>query len=179
MVITFIGYRGSGKSTLAQIVASRLGWECVDADREIESRAGKTIREIFADSGESEFRKWERAVMSDLLNQNQIVIAAGGGAILNEQTRAEMKAAGPVVWLNASAPTLWNRIQGDSQTTDSRPNLTNDGGFAEVERLLAKREPLYRDCASMEIDVESSDIEQLADSISQALRNELPEGTSR
>ena len=80
MAITLIGYRGCGKSTVGELLAARLGWEFVDADAVIEQRAGKTIREIFEDSGEPEFRRIERDVMSELLQRAELVIAAGGGA---------------------------------------------------------------------------------------------------
>jgi shikimate kinase len=177
MVITLIGYRGSGKSALSENLAKRIGWKSVDADLEIERQAGRSIREIFADSGEETFRKLEREVMVELLQRDRTLIAAGGGAILNEETRNEMKQAGPVVWLNGSAEILWKRIHGDAQTTDRRPNLTDKGGIAEVETLLAQREPLYRECASVIIETDSRTLDELADSILAALREELPEGT--
>ena len=177
MVITLIGYRGSGKSALSEILAKRIGWKSVDADLEIERQTGRSIREIFADSGEETFRKLERAVMAELLQRDRTLIAAGGGAILNEQTRDEIKQAGPVVWLNGSAETLWNRIHGDTQTADRRPNLTDQGGIAEVETLLTQREPLYRECASVIIETDSQSLNELAESILAALREQLPEGT--
>ncbi|HEX6984200.1 MAG TPA: shikimate kinase, partial [Planctomycetaceae bacterium] len=81
MALTFIGYRGSGKSTVGAAVAARLGRPFADADAEIERRAGRTIREIFATDGEPHFRALEREVMADLLSRDDLVIAAGGGAV--------------------------------------------------------------------------------------------------
>src|SRR5690606_11721900 len=90
MVITLIGYRGTGKSTVARALGARLGWAAVDADDDIEARAGKSIERIFAEDGEAGFRRLERETMHRLLSEgNQRVIAAGGGAVLDEQTRGE------------------------------------------------------------------------------------------
>ena len=151
MIITLIGYRGTGKSSVAQPLAARLGWKAVDADVELEARTGRTIREIFAQDGESEFRRLERQVLVELLKQTRLVLAAGGGAILNGKTRDDLKSAGPVIWLNASAATIEHRLYGDATTADRRPDLTAQGGRSEVELLLTQRQPLYAACASLEI----------------------------
>ncbi len=165
MVITLIGYRGSGKSTLAAPLAERLGWDWIDADVEIERRAGKTIREIFKDSGEPAFRQWERDVLADLLSRSNLVVAAGGGAILDPATRESMRSAGLVVWLKASLETLAARIESDPTTAARRPNLTAAGGLGEIEKLLARREPLYRQCAHRILEVDEGDPETLARTI--------------
>src|SRR5512144_1080339 len=102
MIITLIGTRGTGKSTIAPLLAARLGWEWIDADIELERRAGKSIREIFATEGEPAFRTLERQTLVDLLKRDRLVIAAGGGAILNPDTRRDVQSAGPVVWLQAT-----------------------------------------------------------------------------
>lgn len=165
MVITLIGYRGTGKSTLAAPLARRLGWEWIDADVELERRAGRSIKEIFATDGEPEFRRLERELLTELLQRDQLVIAAGGGAILNEATRAEMQAAGPVIWLRASAETIERRLATDPTTGQRRPNLTSSGGRDEIERLLAIREPLYRQCASITLDSDKLAAEQLVEQV--------------
>ena len=89
-VMTLIGYRGSGKSSVAAPLAERHGFNWLDADDEIERVAGKSIAQIFADEGESHFRQIEREVMQNLLQRDKLIIAAGGGAILNAETRREM-----------------------------------------------------------------------------------------
>lgn len=154
MIITLIGYRGTGKTTLARPLAERLGWTAIDADVELERRAGRTIREIFATDGEPEFRRLERETLVDLLKRDRLIIAAGGGAILNPQTRADFRAAGPVIWLKASTDTIEQRLFGDATTRERRPNLTASGGRAEIEQLLAIREPLYRECAQLILDTD-------------------------
>ncbi len=165
MVITLIGYRGSGKTTVARPLAERLGWNWVDADTEIERTAGRTIREIFAQQGEPAFRELERQVMAELLGRDRLVIAAGGGAILNPETRARVRQAGPVIWLQASLQTLQSRIQQDATTAERRPNLTNAGGLTEIAQVLAIREPLYRECATLTIDTDVTPIPDLVDQI--------------
>ena len=167
-VVTLIGYRGSGKSTVAPLLARRLGWDWIDSDVEIERRAGRTIREIFADLGEAGFRRQEHDVLQELLAREQLVIAAGGGAILNDATRARMKSSGPVVWLRASMETLAARIAGDATTADRRPNLAG-GGPAEITAMLAVRTPLYQETASLVVDVDARPPALLVDEIRQAL----------
>ncbi len=165
MVITLIGYRGSGKSTVARPLAERLGWDWIDADTVIEQSAGRTIKEIFAAEGEPGFRERERQVMADLLGRQNLVVAAGGGAILNPETRRLVRLAGPVVWLQASVETLQARIQDDVTTAQRRPNLTSQGGLAEIAAVLAVREPLYRECASLMIDTDRHTIDEVVDQI--------------
>jgi shikimate kinase len=165
MVITLIGYRGSGKTTLAAPLANLLACDWIDADVEIERRAGKTIREIFEEDGEPAFRQWESEVIAEWLMQPNLVLAAGGGAILDPSTRAKMRNAGMVVWLRASLDTLIERIEGDPTTSARRPHLTALGLRAEIESLLAKREPLYRECAHYALDVERDSPEALAQKI--------------
>jgi len=165
MVITLIGYRGTGKSTLAAPLAQRLGLEWLDADVELERRAGRSIQQIFATHGEPEFRRLERELLSELLRRDRLVLAAGGGAIGNSATRADLKAAGPVIWLQASADTIEHRLATDPTTGQRRPNLTSSGGRSEIERLLALREPLYRECATITLDTDSASTEQLIDEL--------------
>ncbi|MFM8290018.1 MAG: shikimate kinase [Planctomycetaceae bacterium] len=164
MIVTLIGYRGSGKSTLAPELSRRLGCPALDADVLLEQRAGMTIREIFDREGEPGFRRRETALLADLLTGPPCVLAAGGGAVLNAETRTRMRAAGPVVWLQAPVQTLAQRIAGDPSTAGRRPNLAG-GGEAEIVQLLAAREPLYRECATLALSVEGQSVTELADQV--------------
>jgi shikimate kinase len=167
MLITLIGYRGSGKSTVAEALAARLGWDWIDVDRVVEESAGQTIREIFAAEGESGFRRRERETIAGLLKRDNFVLAAGGGAILNADSRREMQAAGPVVWLQASVNVLEARIAADPATAERRPNLAG-GGTNEIARLLAEREPLYRECASHTIYTDNLSVAEIVERIAVA-----------
>lgn len=161
MIVTLIGYRGCGKSSVAPQLAARLGLRAVDADEVIELRAGVSIREIFEQQGEPEFRRLERAVLAELLSQQNLVIAAGGGAILDADTRAEMRAAGPVVWLQAPVEILSKRIGADTTTRARRPSLTDLGIQNEIEQLLKIREPLYRETATFVVDTADRSIDEI------------------
>jgi shikimate kinase len=173
MVLTLIGYRGSGKSTVARALATRLGWDWIDADTVIEESAGRTIREIFAAEGETGFRRREREALAGLLKRDRLVLAAGGGAILNADTRREMESAGPVVWLQASVDVLAARIAADATTVERRPNLAG-GGTDEIARLLAEREPLYRQCASHTIYTDNLSVAEIVERIAVAAGPRMP-----
>jgi shikimate kinase len=152
--VVLIGYRGTGKTTVARLLALKLGWDWVDADVEIELRAGKSIASIFAEDGEPMFRMLESQVLADLLRRDKTVLAAGGGAVIKDGNRQALGTAGRVIWLKAAVPTILARVGADQTTVARRPNLTTAGGETEVVRMLAEREPLYRQCAHLEVDTE-------------------------
>jgi shikimate kinase len=171
-VLFLIGYRGTGKTTVARLLAAALGWEAVDADAELEARCGKSIRQVFAEEGETAFRNHEEAVLVNLCGRNRVVVATGGGVVLRESNRQRMREAGRVVWLTADMDTICTRIGQDATTTDRRPALTPGAGAgsrAEVEELLRVREPLYRTCADLMIDTTSRTPEEVARALLQAL----------
>ena len=162
MVITLIGYRGCGKSSIAPRLAKRLEWNWIDSDRVIEERAGCCIRQIFENEGEVGFRKRESDIIAELLQQDCLVLASGGGAILAEENRIRMKAAGPVVWLHASIEALAKRLSRDRFAGENRPSLTGRPIAEEVAEVMAIREPLYRECATIVVDSEREWPEQVA-----------------
>ncbi|APZ96856.1 shikimate kinase [Fuerstiella marisgermanici] len=176
MVVTLIGYRGCGKSSVGPLLARQLGCDCVDSDDQIEARAGKSIREIFATDGVDEFRRLETEVLTDLIAQDNIVIAAGGGAILAEVNRQRIQAAGPVVWLRATVETLAARICGDGTTADRRPSLTGKSVEVEVAEVLKARLPLYESTSSIIVDSDMATPQELADEIFSRLPSDAAEG---
>lgn len=163
--IVLIGYRGTGKTTVARLLSERLGYRWLDADVELEARAGKSIAQIFADDGEQAFRSLEAQVLAEALHGSSLVIAAGGGVVLRDDNRELLRRTGSVIWLEASPETLYQRIQADKSTSARRPNLTTAGGLAEVREMLALREPLYRECAKLRIDAERHPPEAVVDAI--------------
>lgn len=169
MIITLVGYRGTGKSSLAPTLAARLGWTWIDADTEIERRAGRCIRDIFSELGEAEFRRIEREVMADLLSGDDLVLAAGGGAVLNPETRRLMSSAGPVIWLRASVDTILARTQTDSGSLERRPPLTANDPRREVETLLSVREPLYREVATFAVETDDRTPGEIVDEVCRRL----------
>ncbi len=139
LVIT--GFMGTGKTTVGQAVAARLGRPFVDMDAEIERRAGKPIARIFAEDGEAAFRRWEASICAELGLQRGLVIATGGGALVNPLNRAQMLRNGTVVCLWCEIEELLRRL--DSQDNE-RPLLEGANLRAHVEQLLAARRPAYQ-----------------------------------
>jgi shikimate kinase len=164
-VLSLIGYRGTGKSTVGMRLARRLNWGWIDADNELERRAGRSIKEIFATDGEPYFRDLERQVIADLIRRQNLVLSTGGGAILNADTRRDLRMAGPVIWLKASIQTIASRILQDKSTASRRPNLTARGGVTEIRDLLAIREPLYLEAATITVDTEGLRLGQVVTAI--------------
>ena len=165
MVITLIGFRGVGKSSVAPQLAARLGWDWIDSDAEIVTRAGKSIPAIFAEEGEPAFRAIEADVMNDLLHRERLIVAAGGGAVLNERTRQRTQEAGPVVWLQASLETIWARIAETLTVSGNRPALTDRDARSEVEMLLEQREPIYTAAASIVVATDDRSVAAIVDDI--------------
>ena len=137
--VALIGMMGAGKSSVGRRLARRLGAPFRDADSEIEAAAGCTVSEIFARFGEAEFRDGERRVILRLLALPPLVLATGGGAILDSATRAGLAENAISVWLRAPIDLLVARVK----RRDTRPLLKGDNAREKLERLLAEREPLY------------------------------------
>jgi len=169
MNIVLIGYRATGKTTVARLLAERLGWEWIDADVEIEHRAGKAIARIFAEDGEPAFRELEARVIGDLCGHQRLVLAAGGGAPLRSESRQVMRQQGKVIWLVAGAETILRRMSADATTAARRPSLTGKGPLEEIVQLLAAREPIYRESAHLQIDTEEKTPAQIVAEILEQL----------
>jgi len=127
----------------------------------IETRHGSTIRSIFEREGEAGFRAAESAVLQELSRRGHQVIATGGGVVLAAHNRAILRATGRTAWLIADAETLWQRISTDETSAERRPKLTV-GGPREVEELLHRREPFYRECADCTVDTAGRSPEEIA-----------------
>ncbi len=169
-ILLLIGYRGVGKTTVAQRLALELGWDWIDADDEVELLAGRSIAAIFENDGEAAFRALESLVVRNLASRERVVVALGGGAVLDPKNREAMalataEGAGRVVWLRGSAEQLWRRIQADASTAARRPNLTATGGISEITAMLQRRGPLYRECAHIIVDTDHKTPGQVADEI--------------
>lgn len=162
--IVLVGLMGAGKTSVGRRLAEKLGIAFVDADHEIETAAGKTIPEIFADHGEAYFREGERRVISRLLQAGAQVLATGGGAYMNDETRAGIKEHGVSVWLRADLPLLMKRVM----KRPGRPLLQNDDPEAVMRGLVEKRYPVY---AEADVTVESRDVQhgQMVNDVIRAL----------
>jgi shikimate kinase len=138
--VVLVGMMGAGKSSIGRRLAQRLGLAFVDADAEIEAAAGMTIAEIFASYGEPDFRSGEARVIARLLDQGHQVLATGGGAFMNPETRAGIRAKGVSVWLKADFEVLMRRVK--RRATADRPMLQGDPA-QRVRELMQQRYPLY------------------------------------
>jgi shikimate kinase len=150
--IVLIGMMGVGKSSIGRRLGARLGIPFVDADAEIESAAGMSITDIFARHGEAAFRSGEARVIARLIAGGPQVLATGGGAVMNEATRALIKQRGVSIWLSAELDLLMRRI---SKRKAERPMLQTDDPAATSRELLATRGPIY---AQADITVQSRDV---------------------
>lgn len=162
--IVLVGLMGAGKTSVGRRLAEKLGIPFVDADHEIEAAAGKTIKEIFADHGEPYFREGERRVIQRLIGNGAQVLATGGGAYMNEETRQRIQESGISVWLRASLPVLMKRVM----KRQDRPLLQNDDPEAVMRGLIDKRYPVY---ATAHVTVESRDVQhgQMVNDVIRAL----------
>jgi shikimate kinase len=138
--VVLVGMMGSGKSSVGKRLASRLGLSFIDADAEIEAAAGMPIDEIFSQRGETEFRDGERRVIARVLaTRSPLVLATGGGAWMNAETRQRIAEAGISIWLRADFDVLMRRVRKRS----NRPLLRTADPDATMRRLLELREPIY------------------------------------
>ena len=134
-----VGLMGAGKSTVGRRLAMRLGLPFVDADAEIEAAAGMSIPDIFDRFGEPYFRDGERRVIARLMDGEKRVIATGGGAFIDEQTRGAILATGFAVWLDAQPSVLADRVS----RRDTRPLLRGKDPLEVLEDLARVRNPFY------------------------------------
>src|SRR6202042_766083 len=138
--IVLVGMMGVGKSSIGRRLAARLGVPFVDADSEIETAAGMSIPDIFARHGEAYFRNGEARVIARLLESGPQVLASGGGAVMNADTRAAIKTKGVSIWLKAGFEALMRRIA-NPKNEGSMPQT--DEPAETLRQLLITREPFY------------------------------------
>lgn len=137
--VALVGLIGAGKSTVGRRLADRLGRSFFDSDNEIEKAAGLSVADIFSLHGEEEFRRGEHQVLKRLLDLKPHVLATGGGAYLNEETRKLMREKAVTVWLNADLETLWKRVS----RRNHRPLLRRPDAKEVLSNLFDERRPIY------------------------------------
>ena len=153
--VILVGPMGAGKSSIGARLAALCGLRLLDADREIERAAGATVAEIFAREGEAGFRSRERAVLASLLRDDGILLATGGGCVLDAGNRALLRERGFVVHLHASVERQLSRLAGD----DTRPLLARPDREAVLRELAAARAPYYAEVADLVFDTDGLDTE--------------------
>ncbi len=148
--IALVGLMGAGKSSIGRRLAETIHLPFADSDDEIELAAGLSISDIFSIHGEAEFRRVEQRVIERLITGPQMILATGGGAFMNDDTRALLKKHAVTVWLRADLETLWRRVS----RNDKRPLLQTEDPKGRLKSLLEARESTY---AQAEIVVDSKD----------------------
>lgn len=151
--LVLVGMMGAGKTTVGRRLASRLGRHFVDSDEEIETAAGMSIEDIFATHGEADFRAGEARVIARLLKDRNIVLGTGGGAFINPETRALVKAEAVSVWIKADFELLFQRVSRRA----NRPLLKTANPRETLKKLIDVRYPIY---AEADITVVSTDVPQ-------------------
>jgi len=169
--VVLVGMMGAGKSSIGRRLAARLGIPFVDADTEIEKAAGMSIAEIFQAHGESYFRAGETRVIARLLEGGPQVLATGGGAFMNADTRASIRVKAISVWLRATLDVLARRIR----RRGDRPLLQNTDPVETLRRLIDERYPVY---AEADLIVESREVphDTIVDEIIEGLRARVASG---
>jgi len=152
--VALVGMMGAGKTSVGKRLAARLDVPFRDADHEIEDAAGMNVSEIFARFGEADFRDGERRVIARLLGEPPHVLATGGGAYMDETTRALMAESCFTIWLKAPVELLLGRVRKRHGAGQTRPLLAKGDMRATLEKLLAAREPVY---AQADMTLESVD----------------------
>ena len=146
--IFFIGLMGAGKTTIGRLIAKQMGMTFYDSDHEIEVKTGVKIPLIFELEGEAGFRKRESAVIDELCQLKNIVLATGGGAVLLPENRQCLKDNGKIIYLRGNVHDLWARTRNDK----SRPLLQGGNMKQKLENLYAERDPIYTELADYIVD---------------------------
>lgn len=163
--LALVGPMGAGKSTVAALLAPLFGLRAVDADSEIERAAGISISELFERGGEAAFRQMERGTLARLLDATGLVLATGGGAVLDPGTRALLRRRAFVVHLHAGVDAQLARLRGD----DRRPLLQCRDPAARLRDLAGQRDPLYAAVADLRIDTTGLSPQQVTDRVRAAV----------
>jgi 3-dehydroquinate synthase len=163
--IILVGMMGSGKTTVGRLLARQMGKSFIDSDEEILKRTGVSIQHIFDVEGEAGFRERESGIVQELLKRNDIVLATGGGAVLDEQNRNMMRENGTVVYLKSGVHDLWQRTRHDR----SRPLLQTADPRAKLQELFEQRNPLYTQTADIVMHTGKQNVQVLLSALQRKL----------
>lgn len=165
--IFLIGYMGCGKTTLGQALAERLGCSFLDVDTWISDAAGKSIPQIFAEEGEARFREWEGEALEEAIEQEDVVVATGGGMPCFEERMDTLLAHGTVIYLELKPETLLQRLSDGLHGRPLLAGLSQETLLTHIEKQLEQRQAIYKE-ADMVLDASPS-VEELCTQIQTAL----------
>jgi shikimate kinase len=165
MNIVLIGYRGAGKTSVGRRLADRLKMTFVDTDDLLQERQRVPISDIVKSHGWSHFRELERNVIEEISKGDHLIIAPGGGAVLDTDNVRALRRNGFMIWLKADQHTLLERMNQDPGTNTRRPTLTGKGTQKELEEIMSLREPLYEKASDIQIDTSILDVNAIVERI--------------
>ena len=159
--IYLIGFMGCGKTSVSIAMNQLYGKNIVEVDDRIIAKEGRSINQIFAESGENYFRDLETEMLKELADEDNIIVSCGGGMVLREENRRLMKETGVIIWLDATPETILDRVKDD----DSRPNLKGKKNVKDIEALKNKRADAYAEAADIKVDTDGKTIREVAKEI--------------
>lgn len=173
MNIVLIGYRGAGKTVVGKQLASHLGMKFIDIDHLIEERYQKRIIDIVESKGWDYFRNIEKRFIQEISRQDHLVIAPGGGAVLDVNNIIALKKKGFIIWLKADPEILHRRLEEDQGSISQRPPLTDKGSLEEIKEVLAERNPLYERASEAQLDTTILSVKMVVDRVLSLLQERI------
>ena len=171
MNIVLIGYRCSGKTSVGQTLAEALNRDFMDTDELIEGKVGRSIEAIIARDGWDCFRDMEKEIIEEVSGRDHLVIATGGGVVLDRENIRRLRGKGLLIWLKGSAAILKERMERQQREGTSRPSLTGKGPLEEIEQVLKIRTPLYEKATDLTVNGDALSVTDVA----AAILDRLPE----
>jgi shikimate kinase len=176
MNIVLIGYRCSGKTEVGKILASELGRDFFDTDSLIEKNMGCSIESIVSSRGWDHLREIEKGVIREVSGKDNLVVATGGGVVMDRENVEELKRNGWIVWLNGTAAAFKKRMDRDQRSGKMRPSLTGEAPLEEIDRVLTVRTPFYEEAYDRVVDTSALSVGQVAGRVIQALPKNRRQG---
>jgi shikimate kinase len=167
--LALIGFMGSGKTAVGHALAKKLSKKFIEMDALIEQKAGKSIPEIFAQDGEIAFRELEIAAATEVAGKKNVMIACGGGIVLNHINIDRLKRECVIIYLKATPAVAWQRV---SRTASDRPLLDVENPRARIRELLKFRQPLYVHAADITVDTSKLGVDGVVEEITRRLKDE-------
>lgn len=168
--IVLTGFRATGKSSVGRLLAQKLQYTFIDADLLLCERLGAPIADIVARHGWAFFRQAERQLLMEVPDMEQTVLATGGGAIEHQEEWLRIRNCCYVVWLDADAATIGQRMRNDPNSVEQRPSLTGNSIHDEIEELLQRRAPLYSAGSDLRLDTVGKEPAALVERIVEQMR---------